>query len=596
MSNYTDSLGLEEITPGDQAGLWGTTTNNNLALIDQAVTGVTPITEFNGVSGTTKILTDFNGAADESRSAVLNITGTATGPNTVIVPNKQKTYLVRNNTGQTVIFQTASPTATYSVLSGNSILIFCDGNNNVFTGIQSPSTGTLTVPGGGTGVTTFGAGGILRSTGGTNNLFAFPTVSLTTEVAGTLPVGKGGTGQTSFTSGALITGNGSGNLGSVAVGTSKQALVSTGAAWAAANVVNSITAGTGVTVSGTTGDIVISSSTPTGVTALTATTGISLSGSTGAIVVGNTGVTSLAVAGSGISISGSTGAVTITGSASGGTVTSVSGTGTVSGLTLSGTVTSSGQLTLGGTLSLSSGQVTSALGYTPYNSTNPAGYVTSSSLSTTLTGYVTSSSLSTTLTGYAQLASSPNFTGGSIWTGTVGNGFTASSNTVSFVIGSSPRVSVNNVNQFFPNTDNTLNLGTGGNRWSTVYASNGTINTSDGNEKQQIQDITVAEKAVGQTLKGLMKSFKFNDAVDKKGENARIHFGVIAQDVKAAFEAQGLDATKYGVFCSDTWYEVNGSAYDTEGNLNTKDSPNAVERTRLGVRYEQLFALIIGAL
>ena len=61
-----------------------------------------------------------------------------------------------------------------------------------------------------------------------------------------------------------------------------------------------------------------------------------------------------------------------------GTVTSVSGTGTVSGLTLSGTVTSSGSLTLGGTLTLTSGQVTGALGYTPYNSSNPSGYITSS--------------------------------------------------------------------------------------------------------------------------------------------------------------------------------------------------------------------------
>jgi hypothetical protein len=58
-----------------------------------------------------------------------------------------------------------------------------------------------------------------------------------------------------------------------------------------------------------------------------------------------------------------------------GTVTSVSGTGTVSGLTLTGSVTSSGSLTLGGTLTLTSGQVTTALGYTPYNATNPSGYI-----------------------------------------------------------------------------------------------------------------------------------------------------------------------------------------------------------------------------
>lgn len=48
-----------------------------------------------------------------------------------------------------------------------------------------------------------------------------------------------------------------------------------------------------------------------------------------------------------------------------GTVTSVSGTGSVSGLTLSGTVTSAGSITLGGTLALTSGDITGGLGYTP---------------------------------------------------------------------------------------------------------------------------------------------------------------------------------------------------------------------------------------
>ncbi len=57
-----------------------------------------------------------------------------------------------------------------------------------------------------------------------------------------------------------------------------------------------------------------------------------------------------------------------------GTVTSVSGTGTVSGLTLTGTVTGSGNLTLGGTLSLTSANVTDALGFTPYDSSNPNSY------------------------------------------------------------------------------------------------------------------------------------------------------------------------------------------------------------------------------
>ena len=72
-----------------------------------------------------------------------------------------------------------------------------------------------------------------------------------------------------------------------------------------------------------------------------------------------------------------------------GTVTSVSGTGTVSGLTLSGTVTGTGDITVGGTLSLTSGQVTTALGYTPYNSTNPDGYIMNKNDTYTSTAKIT---------------------------------------------------------------------------------------------------------------------------------------------------------------------------------------------------------------
>ena len=84
--------------------------------------------------------------------------------------------------------------------------------------------------------------------------------------------------------------------------------------------------------------------------------------------------------------------------AAGGTVTDVTGTGTVSGLTLTGTGTTSVTLTLGGTLTLTSSDITTALGYTPYNATNPAGYITLTSLSAgtgitynNLTGVITNS-------------------------------------------------------------------------------------------------------------------------------------------------------------------------------------------------------------
>lgn len=71
-----------------------------------------------------------------------------------------------------------------------------------------------------------------------------------------------------------------------------------------------------------------------------------------------------------------------------GTVTSVDGTGTVSGLTLTGSVASAGSLTLGGTLSLTSGNVTTALGFTPYSAANPSNFI-SANQSITLSGDVT---------------------------------------------------------------------------------------------------------------------------------------------------------------------------------------------------------------
>ena len=89
-----------------------------------------------------------------------------------------------------------------------------------------------------------------------------------------------------------------------------------------------------------------------------------------------------------------------------GTVTSVGGTGTVSGLSLSGSVTTSGNLTLGGTLSLTSGNVTTALGYTPYDATNPSGYISgiTSGQVTTALGYTPENSANKGIAnGYASL-------------------------------------------------------------------------------------------------------------------------------------------------------------------------------------------------
>jgi hypothetical protein len=125
-----------------------------------------------------------------------------------------------------------------------------------------------------------------------------------------------------------------------------------------------------------------------------------------------------------------------------------------------------------------------------------------------------------------------------------------------------------------PGADNAYTLGLSSNRWSVVYAATGTINTSDEREKQDIADLDAAEKRVAVALRGLVKKFRFKDAVQAKGDDARVHVGVIAQEVIAAFAAEGLDATRYGLLCYDQW--------------------DAGER--YGVRYEELLAFIISAL
>lgn len=147
-----------------------------------------------------------------------------------------------------------------------------------------------------------------------------------------------------------------------------------------------------------------------------------------------------------------------------------------------------------------------------------------------------------------------------------------------------------NVPAFFPISNNTNSLGRASFKWSVVYAGTGAINTSDANEKTEIRSLSEKENAVAAALKEQIKAFRFRDAIQKKGSDARIHFGVIAQDVKAAFESEGLDANEYGLFCSDTWWT------DAEGNVHDEQGNGFTEVTRLGIRYDELLAFIISAM
>ncbi len=142
--------------------------------------------------------------------------------------------------------------------------------------------------------------------------------------------------------------------------------------------------------------------------------------------------------------------------------------------------------------------------------------------------------------------------------------------------------------------DNVVDLGSSSVRFDDIYATNGTIQTSDGNLKQDIEELSDAEKRVALAAKGLLRKFRWIDSVAEKGDNARIHFGIIAQDLEAAFTAGGLDAGKYAMFISTTWWEHEGEIYEEQAHI--PEGVTATEVTRRGVRYPELLAFIIASL
>jgi len=124
-STYSTSLGLELIGNGEQAGTWGTTTNNNLGtLLEQAIAGVEPIT----LVGGDYTLTDYNGLPDQARNAVLVFGGLLGAPCNVIAPAVEKTYIVRNFSNATVTVKTAGGNGI-AIANAASEVIFCDGAN-----------------------------------------------------------------------------------------------------------------------------------------------------------------------------------------------------------------------------------------------------------------------------------------------------------------------------------------------------------------------------------------------------------------------------------------------------------------------------------
>lgn len=158
--------------------------------------------------------------------------------------------------------------------------------------------------------------------------------------------------------------------------------------------------------------------------------------------------------------------------------------------------------------------------------------------------------------------------------------------------------------------DGVYSIGSGSARWNTIYATTGAINTSDEREKQQVELLTDKEKSVALKLKAEMRTFKFNDAVETKGdENARIHFGIIAQKIVEVFSSEGLDATKYALLCYDEWEDQYKDVIEVDEETGEPvideetNEPKIIGQeltleagNRYGVRYEELLCFIIACI
>jgi len=275
-STFSPSLRLELIGDGDQSGLWGQTTNNNLGtLIEQAISGVITI----NITDANYTLTNFNGVADEARNAVITITGTLSQQRNIIAPLADKVFTFRNATTGGFSIQVIGSSGTGVVIpNGATTSVYCDGTNFLplntgaagnfsvsgnlsvtgttsLTGALSGSTatfsgavnstnsvlsGTPTAPtaAGGTNTTQIATTAFVQNATGalgtmsTQNANAVAITGGTISGLGTaIPVASGGTGAASLAANNVILGNGTSALQVVAPGASGNLLRSNGTTW-----------------------------------------------------------------------------------------------------------------------------------------------------------------------------------------------------------------------------------------------------------------------------------------------------------------------------------------------------------------------------
>jgi len=127
-STYSTDLKLELMATGENAGTWGTKTNTNLNLVQQAIAGYEAI----DVASADVTLVMSNASISNARNMILNFTGTLAANRTVTIPDSiEKFYILKDGTthsGNTLTFKTVSGTG-FTLDEGKIHAAYSDGTN-----------------------------------------------------------------------------------------------------------------------------------------------------------------------------------------------------------------------------------------------------------------------------------------------------------------------------------------------------------------------------------------------------------------------------------------------------------------------------------
>ncbi len=135
-STYTD-IGTELMTTGENAGNWGTKTNTNLQILEEAIRGYVAVSIAGGAQTTALTYTDGT-VGDNARNAVIALTGTITGNQVVTVTAKEKWWIIDNQTSGAYTVQilvSGQTGVTWGASDKGTKILYCNGTDVVDTNI-----------------------------------------------------------------------------------------------------------------------------------------------------------------------------------------------------------------------------------------------------------------------------------------------------------------------------------------------------------------------------------------------------------------------------------------------------------------------------